>query len=130
MNWVRRLGIVSLFAFALSPAFADDQSSPVHDLAKAIGLATDPPPPPDYVIKSRPTTPPDYVPVFQEPEEPDSPVKSQGDLKKMDADLETVTRRHDALRSTFPPSAKAMAEEKAARAAKDKHKRPPTPEKP
>ena len=130
MNWVCRLGAASIVALALSPANADESASPFHDLAKSVGLATDPPEPPDYVVKSRPSTPRDTIPVFQTPEEPSSHVKSQSDVEKMDADFDSVNRRHDALRSRFAPSAKAMAQEKAARTSKDKPKPTATPEKP
>ena len=44
----------------------------------------------------------------------------------MEADFDTVKVRHDALRSTFAPAVKAVADAEAAKAAKAAKKHPPT----
>ncbi len=91
-------------------------------LAKATGYATDVDPPPDFVLKSRPTAPTAPVSVFGTPGEPPSKVMSKKDLKAMDADLESAGKKHDVLRSGFAPSARAVAEAQAAKKAKMKKK--------
>jgi hypothetical protein len=58
--------------------------------------------------------------VFQPPPEPARPLLKGDQLKAMKADLDSVDKRDDALRQTFPPAARAMAEERAA-------KKKPTP---
>lgn len=123
---MKRALFLSLYlAASVAPAYA--QESPFHDLAHALGLTADPPEPPDFVVRTRPAETPPPIPVFKEPDEPTSRVKSKDDLKSMDADLDRANARHDALRSGFAPSAKAMAEAKAAKAAKAKKPSAPNP---
>lgn len=127
----RRIGLALAAALALTPAGAraDDDSpfvDPLRALAKLGGLATDAPPPPDFIQSSRPKAPQAPIPIFQPPQEPTSTILSKDDLKSLDKDLETTGKKHDALRAAFPPSAKAVADAEAARKAK-KAKAAPTP---
>jgi len=62
--------------------------------------------------------------VFKTPEEPPSKVKSKSELKAMDADLDSAERKHDKIRAAFPPAAKAMAEQEAARKTKPRKPAP------
>ena len=131
----RKLAALALLvALALAPAAAQaddaDFDNPFRALAKLGGLATDTPPPPDFIQSSRPSAPDTPIPIFQPPQEPTSKVMSKDDLKSLDKDLETTGKKHDALRAAFPPSAKAVADAAAARKAKDaakKAKSTPTP---
>jgi hypothetical protein len=83
--------------------------------AKLLGFATDVAPPADFVVKSRPTGDLDYIPVFQPPPEPALPALKDIDLKAVKSDLDTLQKRHDALRQAYPPAAKALADEEAAK---------------
>jgi hypothetical protein len=104
---------MALGSVAASGAHAQDADSPVKNVMKMLGFATDLPEPPDFIVKSRPAAEPDYIPVFQSPPEPARPILGDKDLKAMRGDLDSVTKRHDAIRGAFPPSAKAVAEQKA-----------------
>lgn len=83
--------------------------------AKLLGFATDVAPPADFVVKSRPASDPDYIPVFQPPPEPALPALKEVDLKAVKSDLDALQKKHDALRQAYPPAAKALAEEEAAK---------------
>jgi hypothetical protein len=83
--------------------------------AKLLGFATDVAPPPDFVVKSRPASDPDYIPVFQPPPEPERKALKDDELKSMKSDLDSLQKQHDALRQAYPPAAKALAEEAAAK---------------
>jgi hypothetical protein len=83
--------------------------------AKLLGFATDVAPPADFVVKSRPISDPDYIPVFQPPPEPALPALKDIDLKAVKSDLDTLQKRHDALRQAYPPAAKALADGEAAK---------------
>ena len=87
---------------------------------KAAGFAADAPIPKDFVVSSRPPTSADYVPIFRPPFAHANKAKSTDELKAAEADSAAVQARHDALRSAFPPAAQALAERKAAEAAKAK----------
>lgn len=117
-------GIAVFIMFAMNASLAPAQESFFHSLAKSAGVAADVDPPADFVATSRPKDPPEPLSVFAPPDEPKSKVKSASDLKKMDADLAGAGKKHDALRSSFPPAAKAMAEADAADRAKAMKKRP------
>ncbi|MGO8800424.1 MAG: hypothetical protein ACLQE9_07110 [Roseiarcus sp.] len=110
-----------------APAAAAPDDGVVKTIAKKLGMATDPGQPQDFVIKARPARPEDYVPVGRKAFERDVKVKTPEELKAIDDDLEAVRARHDALRATFAPAAKAVAEAQAAKAAKaaEKSKKPP-----
>lgn len=127
---MRRLigAVLTSLALAATAVFA--QESPVRAVAKAAGYATDVDPPPDFVLKSRPTTPAAPVSVFGTPDEPPSKVMSKKDLRAMDADLESAGKKHDVLRNGFAPSARAVAERDAAKKAKGKKNPPETAAKP
>jgi hypothetical protein len=124
---VRAALFTCLLILATASSQVSAQESLFDSIAKGAGLATDVAPPPDFVVVSRPTEPPTPIPVFGTPVEPPSSVKSPTDLKTMDADLERSGKKHDALRSAFPPSAKAMAAAEAARKAKSAKKPVPMP---
>jgi hypothetical protein len=120
-----KLAVVATLALALGAAplraqEAGQPDSPFRALMKATGLATDPDPPPDFVLQSRGPQPPTPIPPFTKPPEPPGKVKTDKELEAMDKDLESVDKRDNALRSRFPPAAKALRD--AAAAKKDKSK--------
>ena len=80
-----------------------------------MGFATDVAPPADFVVKSRPASDPDFIPVFQPPPEPARPALKDIDLKAVKSDLDALQKKHDALRQAYPPAAKALADEEAAK---------------
>jgi hypothetical protein len=118
----RRLAVLGALAiaFAASPACAQDQDSVFRSIAKKTGVATDVDPPADFVVKSRPAEPAGPMPVFGTPDEPNSKVMTPRELRAMDAELDSAGKKHDVLRAGFAPSAKAVAEAKAAAAEKAK----------
>ena len=83
--------------------------------AKLLGFATDVAPPADFVVKSRPASDLDYIPVFQSPPEPALPALKDIDLKAVKSDLDALQKKHDELRQAYPPAAKALAEQEAAK---------------
>ena len=93
----------------------DESPSALHSLAKGFGFATDVDPPPDFVQQSRPATPAAEIPVFNVPDEPPGKVKSATEVEAIDSDLESIAKRHDALRAGYPPAAKAVAAGKKAK---------------
>jgi hypothetical protein len=95
-------------------------------VAKTIGLVTDPGEPQDFVVKTRPTDEQDYIPIGRK--EFDHPIKAKtpAELKAMEADFDSVKVRHDAIRSTFAPAVKAVADAEAAKAAKAAQKKTKT----
>jgi len=116
----RRLAGAGLFALAAlfasgSEVCAQQQDNILKQAFKVFGFATDVPPPAGFVAKTRPGGDLDYIPVFQPPPEPARPLLKGDQLKAMKADLDSVDKRDDALRQTFPPAARAMAEERAAK---------------
>jgi hypothetical protein len=108
------------------PADAPDDGI-VRTVAKKLGLATDPGQPQDFVIKSRPAGPLEYIPAGRKPFVHDNKVKTPDELKALDADLDATLARHDAIRSTFAPAVKAMADAAAAKAAKEKTRKSKPP---
>ncbi len=103
-----------------SPAFAQQADNPLKSAMKILGFATDVPPAQDFVVKSRTEKAPDYIPIFQAPPEPAKKALDGKNLDNLKGDLDSVEKRADALRASFPPAAKAVAEEKAQEAAKAK----------
>jgi hypothetical protein len=83
--------------------------------AKLLGFATDVAPPADFVAKSRPASEPDFIPVFQPPPEPERPALEGVNLKAVKSQLDELQKKHDALRQAYPPAAKALADEQAAK---------------
>ena len=83
--------------------------------AKLLGFATDVDPPADFVQKSRSDHDLDYIPVFQPPPEPERPALEGVNLKAVKSQLDGLQKKHDALRAAYPPAAKALAEEEAAK---------------
>ena len=114
-------GLLALIALSalLSPATAQDAVGAVKGaakgVAKALGFATDVGPPADFVLQSRPTGDLDYIPVFQPPPEPARPALKDNELKGLKGDLDSVQKAHDTLRQAYPPAAKALAEQEAAK---------------
>jgi hypothetical protein len=94
-----------------------------RSVARKIGIAADPGPPADFVLATRPAVEPDYIPVGRKEFEHSDKVKTPAELKAMQAEFEAVKTHHDALRSTFAPARKAVAEANAAKAAKAKKPR-------
>src|SRR5271156_1254069 len=103
-------GLVALAALVASAQAgkAQEQDNVFKQGAKLLGFATDVAPPADFVVKSRPASDLDYIPVFQSPPEPALPA-----LK--DIDLKALQKKHDELRQAYPPAAKALAEQEAAK---------------
>jgi len=90
----------------------------VRPLAKALGVAADPGTPADFVVKSRPPGGEEYIPVGRKEAEHPRKVKTPAELKAMQADFDGVKVQHDAIRATFAPAVKAVADAEAAKAAK------------
>ncbi len=116
----RSLACAGLFALAAlfasgTEVCAQQQDNILKQAFKVFGFATDVPPPADFVARTRPSGDLDYIPVFQPPPEPARPVLKSNQLKAMKADLNSIDKRDDALRQAFPPAAKALAEERAAK---------------
>jgi hypothetical protein len=107
---------------ASPPAQQAPSDSPIKSVLKIVGFATDVAPPPKFVQQSRPAAPLPLIPVFAKPPEPPGKAQSAQEVQGVDNDLEAISKRDDALRSAFPPSAKAMAEAAAAKAAKAKNR--------
>jgi hypothetical protein len=93
-------------------------------IAKKLGMATDPSEPADFVVKSRPTGEEEFIPIGRKESEHSIKVKTPAELKAMQAGFDAVKVRHDALRSTFAPAVKAVADAQAAKAAKAAQKHP------
>jgi hypothetical protein len=110
-------GVLALAGFGASnvEVYGQQQDSILKQAFKVFGFATDVAPPVDFVNKTRPGSDPGYIPVFQSPPEPARPTLKTDELKAMKSDLDGVGKQHDALRQAFPPAAKAMAEEQAAK---------------
>lgn len=98
--------------------------SPIKSALKIVGLATDVGEPPDFVQKSRPAHPLPTIHPFAKPPEPPGTAKSANEVQDIDNDLESISKRDEALLATFPPSAKAVADAAAAKEAKAKTKQP------
>jgi len=98
---------------AASGAAAQQADNPVKSVMKIFGFATDVPEPQDFVRQSRAQKEPDYMPVFQPPPEPARPVLKDKELGALKGDLDSIEKRADAVRQSFPPAAKAVAEEQA-----------------
>jgi hypothetical protein len=110
-----------------SPSTNAPDDGIVRTIAKKLGLATDPGQPQDFVIKTRPTGPLDYIPAGRKAFVHDIKVKTPDELKALDADFDAVRARHDAIRATFAPAVKAVADAAAAKAAKDKARKSTPP---
>ena len=98
---------------ATSAAVAQQTDSPLKNVMKWMGFATDVGEPPDFVVKTRPEKEPDYMPIFQPPPEPVRPVLKDKELNVLKGDLDSVEKRADAVRQAFPPAAKAAADQQA-----------------
>jgi hypothetical protein len=112
-----RIAAVGLLALAASGSASSAQQSDslLKQGAKLLGFATDVGPPADFVEKSRPAGGVDFIPVFQPPPEPARPALKAGDLTSLKGDLEAARKQADALRRAYPPAAKALAEQEAAK---------------
>ena len=110
-------GLVALAALVASAQAgkAQEQDNVFKQGAKLLGFATDVAPPADFVVKSRPPSDPDFIPVFQPPPEPARPALKDIDLKAVKSDLDALQKKHDTLRQAYPPAAKALADEEAAK---------------
>jgi hypothetical protein len=111
------IATIALLAFAVSGSagFAQQSDSLLKQGAKLLGFATDVGPPADFVVNSRPASDVDFIPVFQPPPEPARPPLKAKDLTSLKGDLEAVGKQADALRRAYPPAAKALAEQEAAK---------------
>ena len=76
---------------------------------------TTPPDPPDFVKATRPKAEPTSIPVFAPPDEPRSKVKTPGELKAMDADLEKEGRAQRARLGAADPDSSSAAPARAPR---------------
>ena len=106
-------------------SFSASKIPAARTIAKKIGIATDPVEPADFVVNARPAGEQDYIPIGRKESEHVVKVKTPAELKALEADFDAVKVRHDALRSTFAPAAKAVAAAEAAKAAKGAKKHPP-----
>ena len=86
----------------------------VRDLAKKAGIATDPGTPADFIVNARPTGEQDYIAVGRRETEHPIKVKTPAELKALEGGFDTVKLRNDAIRSSFPPAVKAVADAAAA----------------
>jgi hypothetical protein len=108
-------GLLALAAlFAGGSEVSAQQDNILKQAFKVLGFATDAAPPADFVSKTRPDGDLNYIPVFQPPPEPSRPALKTDELKSVKGDLDGVQKQHDTLRQSFPPAAKAMAEQQAA----------------
>jgi len=114
---IAAVGLLALAALAASgsASSAQESDSLLKSGAKLLGFATDVAPPADFVQKSRPAGDLDFIPVFQPPPEPARPALKDTDLKTVKGDLDTVQKQADSLRRAYPPAAKAIAEQEAAK---------------
>jgi len=103
----------------------DEPESPLHGVARAIGLASPEPKVEDFVKESRPNAPTGWMPVFTTPPEPDSQVRSPDSLNAMDADLNATAADHQKRLADSATPAPA-----AAQPAKPKPKKTPVAQKP
>ena len=123
------LGLVGSNALAGddAPASAPDKDNIVKKAFKVFGFATDPGPPQDFVVQTRPPAEGDYVPIGPKPFERTIKPKTPDELKAMQADFDAVKAAHDALRANFPPAVQAVAAAEAAKAAKAGQPKKPHP---
>jgi len=114
---IAAVGLLALAALAASgsASSAQESDSLLKSGAKLLGFATDVAPPVDFVQKSRPAGDLDFIPVFQPPPEPARPALKDTDLKTVKGDLDAVQKQADSLRRAYPPAAKAIAEQEAAK---------------
>jgi hypothetical protein len=110
-----------------APASAPAKDNIVKQAFKVFGFATDPGPPQDFVVQTRPPADADYVPVGRKAFVRDIKPKTPDQLKAMQADFDAVKAAHDALRANFPPAAQAVAAAEAAKAAKAGQPKKPPP---
>jgi hypothetical protein len=109
-----------------APADAPANDGFLKQAFKVFGFATDPGPPQDFVVKTRPPAVGDYVPAGRKAFNRDVKTKTPDELKAMETDFDAVKAAHDTIRSSFPPAVQAVAAAEAAKAAKaDKSKKPP-----
>jgi hypothetical protein len=115
-----------------APLAAPSNEGAVQSFAKKVEtfhasqVPTDPGEPADFVVNSRPAVEGDFIPIGRKETEHTIKIKTPAEIKAMEADFDTVKVRHDALRSTFAPAVKAVADAEAAKAAKAAKKHPPT----
>lgn len=110
---------------AATVARADDGG--LKGIAEDLGLAAPTPPPPPFVIQSRPAGDLPWIPVFAPPPEPKSAKLSPQQLQAQQKELEGANKAQDNVRLAFPPSAKAFAEQRAQQAREAAKKRPLVP---
>ncbi len=117
--------LAAILCAGCASADADNprDDSVLKKAAKVGGFATDVGPPADFVLKSRPQETEGYVPIFRPAFVHQNKAKTPAELKALETDFGAVQARHDSMRSAFPPAAKAVAERKAAEAAKAKKKK-------
>jgi hypothetical protein len=109
-----------------APADASSNDNLFKTIFKTVGMATDAGPPQDFVVKARPPGEKEYIPVGRKAFERPIKAKTPDEVKAVQTDLDAVNASHDALRSSFPPAAQAVAAAEAAKAAKaGKPKKPP-----
>ena len=125
--WMGGVGVAAaLWLAAAGPARAQDagqtDESPFHALARVIGLAAEPQNTADFVKESRPDAPADSFPVFSDPQEPSSTVRSPASLKAMDAELDEAAKAHQKLRAAAGVAVDADAPKPAAKPKEKKKK--------
>lgn len=97
-----------------SLAHADDDN--MRGIAESLGLAVPAATPPPFVTELRPTGDLPWIPVFTPPPEPKIAKLTPQQLRAQQGELDGANKAHDAIRNAFPPSAKALAEQRARQA--------------
>jgi hypothetical protein len=114
--------LIGISSASVATAQDAQSDSAMKSVLKIVGFATDVKPPPDFVQQSRPAQAPALIPAFVKSPEPPGTAKSAKQVEDIDSEMEAISKKHDALRASFPPSAKAVADAAAAKAAKAKTK--------
>jgi hypothetical protein len=93
----------ALCAMVFSAAALAQSATPVDSLSKALKLKPDEPTPKDFVRQSRPPAETlRYVPINTPRADPPKSVMSPDEVRKMEADLDRVRTRHDAISGRKP----------------------------
>lgn len=94
--------LAGLLAAACTQANSPAGNKTVHGLAVAVGAATEPPEPADFVKSTR-TGEKDYMPVGVTPPDRTLEPRKGDDVKKLENELEATRSQHDRLADRKPP---------------------------
>jgi len=87
---------------AAAPAAAAPASGPVESIFRGAKLSTTPVEPPDWVRQTRPAQTPDFIPVQRVRPEPSRAPMPPERVRQMEAELDALRARHDALGGRKP----------------------------